>query len=50
VALTRRPPTGLAEMEDRRLNVETAGEFIPAGTPIRVVQESPLRILVQEQA
>ena len=50
VALTALRPTGLAEIEDRRLNVETAGEFIPAGTPIRVVQESPLRILVQEQA
>ncbi len=50
VALTTLRPTGLAEIEDRRLNVETAGEFIPAGTPIRVVQEGPLRILVQEQA
>lgn len=47
VTLTPLRPTGMAEIDGRRINVETAGEFIPAGTTVTVVKEGGLSVLVQ---
>lgn len=47
VTLTPLRPTGMAEIEGKRINVETSGEFIPAGTTITVVKEGGLSVLVQ---
>ena len=45
-ALTVLRPAGIAEFGGRRLDVVTRGEFIPAGTPLRVESAEGGRIVV----
>ncbi|HEY6486495.1 MAG TPA: NfeD family protein [Candidatus Cybelea sp.] len=40
-------PAGIASIDGRRVDVLTAGEFISAGTPIRVVRVEGARIFVE---
>jgi membrane-bound serine protease (ClpP class) len=40
-------PAGIASIDGRRVDVLTAGEFIAAGTPIRVVRVEGARIFVE---
>ena len=40
-------PAGLATVDGERLDVLTEGEFIPAGTPIRVSRVEGARIFVR---
>ncbi|HEY5424959.1 MAG TPA: NfeD family protein, partial [Candidatus Tumulicola sp.] len=40
-------PAGIAAIEGRRVDVLTEGEFIPQGTPIRVVRVEGSRIFVE---
>jgi membrane-bound serine protease (ClpP class) len=40
-------PAGIASIDGRRIDVLTAGEFIAAGTPIRVVRVEGARIFVE---
>lgn len=47
VTLTPLRPTGIMEMEGKRINVETSGEFIPAGTTVTVVKEGAFSVQVQ---
>lgn len=47
VALTALRPTGMAEIDGRRINVETAGDFVPAGTEVTVVKEGAFSVLVE---
>lgn len=47
VAVTDLRPAGKAEIDGRRLNVTCDG-FIEAGTPVRVVDQSDFRILVEK--
>lgn len=43
-------PTGTAEVEGVRLNVTSSGDFIPTGTPIRVVKVEGLNLIVAPTA
>ncbi len=47
VAETYLRPTGIARIGDHRVDVLTAGEFIPRGTPLRVVRVEGARIFVE---
>lgn len=49
-ALTTLRPAGIAMIEDRRIDVMTAGEYIEAGTTIRVVGARGSRVEVREHA
>lgn len=40
-------PTGMAEFDGVKLNVVSEGEFIPAGTRVRIVQVEGSRIVVR---
>ena len=40
-------PAGIAAIDGRRVDVLTAGEFIPQGTPIRVVRVEGARVFVE---
>jgi membrane-bound serine protease (ClpP class) len=40
-------PAGVASIDDRRVDVLTEGDFIPAGTPIRVTRVEGARIFVE---
>ncbi|HXM07812.1 MAG TPA: NfeD family protein, partial [Candidatus Acidoferrum sp.] len=40
-------PAGIASIDGRRVDVLTAGEFIAAGTPIRVVRVEGARVFVE---
>jgi membrane-bound serine protease (ClpP class) len=40
-------PAGVALIDDRRIDVLTEGDFIPAGTPIRVTRVEGARIFVE---
>jgi membrane-bound serine protease (ClpP class) len=40
-------PAGIASIDDKRVDVLTEGEFIPAGTPIRVTRVEGSRIFVE---
>jgi len=40
-------PTGQAEIDGRRVDVITNGEFIPKGTRVKVVQVEGFRIVVE---
>ena len=40
-------PTGIAALDDVRLNVQSDGDFIPAGTRIRVTRVDGNRVLVR---
>ncbi len=47
IALTVLRPVGKAEIDDRIVVVETEGDFIPAGTPVEVVEINSNRIVVK---
>ena len=40
-------PTGIADFEGVRLNVSSEGEFIPAGTRVRIIKVEGAKILVR---
>jgi len=40
-------PAGVATVDGRRVDVLTQGEFIPAGTPIRVTRVEGARVFVE---
>ena len=40
-------PTGMAEFDGVKLNVVSEGEFLPAGTRVRIVQVEGSRIVVR---
>ncbi len=40
-------PTGIADFEGVRLNVSSEGDFIPAGTQVRIVKVEGAKILVR---
>lgn len=40
-------PAGIASIDGRRVDVLTEGEFIPAGTPVRVVRVEGARVFVE---
>ena len=50
VALTILRPAGIAEIDGRRVDVTTAGEFIPKGSPVTVVKAEGMHILVNKSA
>ena len=50
VALTTLRPAGIAEIDGRRVDVTTAGEFIPKGSPVTVVKAEGMHILVNKSA
>jgi len=43
-------PAGIAIVDGKKVDVVSAGSFIPTGTPIRVVDTSGNRIVVQKRA
>lgn len=47
-ALTPLHPGGAGEFDDRRLDIVTRGEFIGAGTPLRIVEARGRRIVVEK--
>ncbi len=47
LSVTDLRPAGIAEIQDRRLDVVTDGEYIEAGTPIVVTEVTGNRIVVQ---
>ncbi len=47
-ALTVLRPTGMAEFDGMRLNVESDGEFIPAGTPVMVNRVEGRNVIVRK--
>ena len=48
VALTTLRPAGIAEIDGRRVDVATAGEFIPKGSPVTVLKAEGMHILVNK--
>jgi len=48
VALTPLRPAGSAEVDGRRLDVVTEGEFIPKGRPVKVIKVEGTRVVVKE--
>ena len=50
VAVTTLRPAGIAEIEGRRVDVTTAGEFIPKGSPVTVLKAEGMHILVNKSA
>lgn len=48
VALTPLRPAGSAEVDGRRLDVVTEGEFIPKGTRVKVTKVEGTRVVVKE--
>jgi membrane-bound ClpP family serine protease len=47
VTLTVLRPAGYADFDGQRFDVVTEGEFIPKGTPIRVIRAEGRRIIVE---
>lgn len=47
-ALTPLRPAGIVEMDGKRINAETDGTFLPAGTAVEVTQVKGLGIIVHE--
>ena len=50
VALTTLRPAGIAEIDGRRVDVATAGEFIPKGSPVTVLKAEGMHILVNKSS
>lgn len=50
VALSFLRPTGLAAFDEIRVDVLTEGDFVPAGTPVRVTRVEGSRIFVRPEA
>jgi membrane-bound serine protease (ClpP class) len=48
VSLSELRPSGVAEIEGRRVDVLTSGEFIERGRPVRIVAADGTRIVVKE--
>ncbi len=48
IATTVLRPTGMAEIEGIRLNVETEGEFIPKDTPVKVQRVEGRNVIVKK--
>jgi membrane-bound serine protease (ClpP class) len=48
VALSTLRPAGIADIDGRRLDVVTSGEFVEPGTPVRVTLVDGTRIVVKE--
>ena len=48
VALTTLRPSGIVEIDGRRIDVTTAGEFIPKGSPVTVLKAEGMHILVNK--
>lgn len=48
VVTTTLRPVGMAEINGVKLNVDSDGEFIPKGTPVRVTRIDGLRIIVRK--
>lgn len=48
-ALTELRPSGTARIAGRRMSVQTRGEFLPAGTPLAVIEAHGYRVVVKEQ-
>ena len=46
-ALSDLRPAGVARFGDRRVDVVTEGEFIPRGTPVRVIKVEGPRVVVR---
>lgn len=42
-------PAGIGEVDGHRLDVVTRGEYLPAGTPVRIVETHGARIIVEEK-
>ncbi|MFO7171797.1 MAG: NfeD family protein [Bacillota bacterium] len=49
-AVTPLRPAGVARLGDRRVDVVTEGEFLPAGTPVEVVAVDGTRVVVRALA
>lgn len=49
VALTPLRPAGMVKVDGKRVDAVSIGGFIPAGTPVVVVQVEGTRVVVQEQ-
>ena len=47
-ALTPLHPAGAARFDGERLDVVTGGEFLPAGTGVRIIEARGSRIVVQK--
>ena len=48
VVTTTLRPVGMGEIEGVKLNVDSDGEFIPKGTPVRVTRTDGLRLIVRK--
>jgi membrane-bound ClpP family serine protease len=48
IATTTLRPVGMAEIDGVKLNVDSDGEFITKGTPIRVTRIDGLRVIVRK--
>ncbi len=49
VAISFLRPAGLATFDDRRVDVLSEGDFVPAGTPVRVTRVEGARIFVKPE-
>ena len=47
VSITPLRPSGIGEFAGRRMDVMTAGDFIPAGASIKIVSAAGLQVLVE---
>jgi membrane-bound serine protease (ClpP class) len=47
VAISELRPVGTAEFGGERVDVSTEGDFVPAGTPVTVVQAEGMRLVVR---
>ena len=47
-ALTTLHPAGTAQLNGEKVDVVTQGEYLPAGTPVRVKQVQGVRVVVEE--
>ena len=50
IAATQLRPSGAVQFGDRRVDVVTAGGFVEAGTPVRVVEVRGNRIVVEPES
>ena len=48
VVVTTLRPVGMAEIDGVRLNVVSDAEFIPKGTPVRVIRVDGMRVIVRK--
>lgn len=47
VAISELRPVGTAEFDGERVDVSTEGDFVPAGTPVTVVEAEGMRLVVR---